>query len=189
METLETLRMEIDNLQTRLREETRLRMELERRCHLLEKLAYRDPDTGLRSESYLHVRVGEEMDRATRFPASTSLVTLCPSKERASRIFEFALQLSEGIRATDYVFRLSEHGLALLLVETTGQGARKMLERLSQVLERHIQGYGYTVTTFPADATVGEDFMALALKRHWTMVGQVYQEELFNWAPYDPSAS
>jgi GGDEF domain-containing protein len=76
----------VEDLQARLREEIELRTELERRCHLLEKLAHRDPTTGLKTESYLRVRVQEEIDRAIRHPASASLLTLCAPGNRYEAI-------------------------------------------------------------------------------------------------------
>ena len=166
MENVNNLKHAVADLQRRLREETSRRQELERRCHLLEKLAYHDPSTGLRTETYLHARVREEIERAIRYPASATLVTLCIPRKRADRVPSLGQRLRDELRETDQVFNLSAQGLAVLLVETPSEGAQTVLQRLSSDLEHFISGYGFTVTSFPVDANLAEDFLNLALSRH-----------------------
>jgi GGDEF domain-containing protein len=179
MDEIAKLRAEISKLNERLREETLRRLEVERRASLLEKLAYRDPSTGLRTESYLHARVREEIDRAIRFPSATSLVTLCAPKEVADSVHNLGLRLTDELRATDQVFQLSDHGLAILLVETGDDGARQVLDRLSSELEQLVKGYGYTVTSFPMEANLADDFMNLALEKHQQM-GQRFHPDYYS---------
>lgn len=173
MDQINKLKDEIEALQNKLREETLQRMEMERRSNLLEKLAHRDPSTGLRTESYLHARVREEVDRAIRFPSSLTLLTLCAPNDRAENVDRLGQRLIDELRSTDQVFKLSKDGLAILLVETPTDGAEKVVSRISQDLEHFIHGYGATVTTFPVDANLADDFLGLALERHRDMSGQV----------------
>ncbi len=173
MDDIVKLRSAIEDLQNRLREETQLRSELERRCHLLEKLAYRDPSNGLRTETYLHARVREEIERSIRYPASTTLVTVCIPDESREALSRLGMHLSDELRSTDQVFSLNKRGLAILLVETPEEGARRMLERVSSDLEQFVKGFGYTVTSFPVDANLAEDFMNLAIERHKSMAEHI----------------
>lgn len=166
MEEIERLRQEVEELQRQLRHETLRCIELERRCALLEKLAVRDPLTGLNSESYLHARVREEIERSIRYPAATSLVTLCVRQEQAEAMPRLGQRIAGELRATDQVFKLSDHGLALLLIETPEEGAHHVLKRLRDELEQFVKGFGYTVTTFPVHANLADDFIRLAMERH-----------------------
>jgi GGDEF domain-containing protein len=163
------LREAIDDLQARLHEEVRQRAELERRCHLLEKLAYRDPATGLRTESYLHSRVREEIQRCTRYPGTATLITVCAPETSDEALPSLGMRLADELRESDHVFGLREHGLALLLVETPREGAQIVLDRLKTDLEHFVGGYGCTVTSFPVDANLAEEFISLAMHRHREM--------------------
>lgn len=173
MDDIAKLKSVIEELQGRLREEVQQRTELERRCHLLEKLAYRDPSTGLRTETYLHARVREEIDRSIRYPASATLLTLCAPVGTDEALPKLGMRLSGELRATDHVFTLSNQGLAILLVETPEEGARKALDRLQSDVEQFIRGCGFTVTSFPVDANQAEDFLNLALERHEKVAQQL----------------
>ena len=176
MDDIAKLKSVVEELQGRLREEVQRRTELERRCHLLEKLAYRDPSTGLRTETYLHARVREEIDRSIRYPASATLLTLCAPPGADDSVPRLGVRLTGELRATDQVFTLSNHGLAILLVETPEDGAHRALERLQADIEQFIRGYGFTVTTFPVDANQAEDFLNLALERHEKVSTQLRPE-------------
>lgn len=176
MDDIAKLKSVVEELQGRLREEVQRRTELERRCHLLEKLAYRDPSTGLRTETYLHARVREEIDRSIRYPASATLLTLCAPPGTDESVPRLGVRLTGELRATDQVFTLSNHGLAILLVETPEDGAHRALERLQADIEQFIRGYGFTVTTFPVDANQAEDFLNLALERHEKVAAQLRPE-------------
>lgn len=169
MDDIQKLKTAIDDLQNRLREEVQLRTELERRCHLLEKLAYRDPSSGLRTETYLHARVREEIERSIRYPASTTLVTLSVPSGVDDILARLGMHLSDELRSTDQVFSLNAQGLAILLVETPEDGARRVLDRLKADLEQFVKDFGFTVTSFPVDANLAEDFMNLAIERHKSM--------------------
>jgi GGDEF domain-containing protein len=166
MQNLDNLKAAVDDLQNQLREEIKRREDLERRCNLLEKLAYQDPSTGLRTETYLHARVREEIQRAIRYPSSTTLVTLCAPRSKSDVLSNLGQHLQDELRETDQVLSLSRQGLAVLLVETPEDGAHRVLQRLAGDLEQFISGYGFTVTSFPVDANLAEDFLNLALNRH-----------------------
>ena len=177
MDDVVKLKSAVEDLTRRLQEESAQRMELERRCNLLEKLAYRDPSTGLRTESYLHARVREEIDRAIRFPAATTLLTLCAPPSASESVPRLGQRLTDELRATDQVFKLNQNGLAILLVETSEEGAGHVVARISQDLEQFIKGFGYTVTSFPVDANLADDFLKLALDRHREMSHHIAPEE------------
>jgi hypothetical protein len=83
------------------------------------------------------------------------------------------MRLADELRESDQVFGLKEHGLALLLVETPKEGAAILLERLRADLEHFVRGYGLTVTSFPVDANLADDFMNLAMERHQEVAAQV----------------
>lgn len=166
MDEINRLKGEIEKLQHRLREESQRRLESERRCSLLEKLAYRDPQTGLRTEQYLHTRLREEIDRATRFPAATSLITLCLPGQAHTRLASLGQRLVDELRATDQVFRLDENGLAILLVETPAEGATQVLHRIADDLRQFCNTYGSSVTSFPVDANLADDFLRIVSERH-----------------------
>ncbi len=174
MEDTHNLRQAVEDLQERLHEEVKQRSELERRCHLLEKLAYRDPSTGLRSEMYLHARVREEIERSIRYPSATSLLTVCAPQDRAEALPKVGARLGSELRATDHVFRLRENGLAILLVETPEEGARRVLDRISGDLEQFFGQYGCSVTSFPVDANLADEFLTMAMDRH-NEVSQQFQ--------------
>lgn len=174
MEDTRELKAAVEDLQTRLQEETRMRSELERRCRVLEKLAYRDPGSGLRTETYLHARVREEIERSIRYPSAATLLTFCAPRANTETVTELGVRLSDDLRATDQVFSLSEGGLAVLLVETPEEGAHKVLQRLSTEMERFLENFGYSLTSFPVDANLAEDFLNLAMDRHNNVARQMF---------------
>ena len=100
MEDTTELKAAIQDLQTRLQEETRMRTELEKRCRVMEKLAYRDPVSGLRTETYLHARVREEIERAIRYPSATTLLTFCSPRTDAEAVTQLGLRLTNDLRMT-----------------------------------------------------------------------------------------
>ena len=173
MDDINKLKAVVEDLRGRLKRETQLRIECQKRCTMLEKLAFQDPTTGLLTESFFYARVRQEIERATRFPAATSLVTLCAPQEHAVAVPMLGQRLSDEVRSTDQVFSLSRNGLALLLVETPGEGAQQLLTRLAEDLEHFVRGYGFTVTSFPVDANLAEDFLRLVFQRHEQMAGRI----------------
>lgn len=174
MEDIARLREAIEGLETRLREEVRLRADLERRCHILEKLAHRDPTTGLRTETYLRARVQEEIQRSIRYPSATTLITLCAPEDRCHVLPQLGSRLSNDLRASDHIFSLSNSSLAILLVETPQEGADRVLERLDTDLEQFIRGYGFTVTSFPVDTNLADEFLKMALERHNKVIKSIH---------------
>jgi GGDEF domain-containing protein len=166
MDDIDKLKQAFEDLQEQLRKESTRSAELERRCLLLEKLAYRDPSTGLRTENYLHARLREEIERSIRYPSATSLITVCAPRDEDGRLPELGVRLADELRSTDQVFGMGEHGLAILLVETPEEGARRVLERLGADLDQFISGYGFSVTSFPVDANLADEFITLAMERH-----------------------
>lgn len=176
MHDVEELKAAVEGLRVRLREEVKLRTELERRCHFLEKLAHRDPTTGLRTETYLRARVHEEIERSIRYPSATTLITVCAPQERKDAIPKLGARLGEELRGTDHLFSLSRGGLAILLLETPEEGARKVVERISHDLERVIEGYGLAVTSFPVDTNLADEFLTLAMERYNKITSQLHPD-------------
>ncbi len=166
MDETQKWKQAVEDLQHRLREEMRARRELEDRCKLLEKLVYRDPGTGLRTETYLRSRVHEEIERSIRYPAAATLITVCAPENKTDALPSLGQRLSEELRGSDHVFSLSQTGLAILLVETPEDGAQRVLDRISSDLEQLIGGYGYTLTSFPRDTNLPDEFLDLAMERH-----------------------
>ncbi len=164
----------VEDLQHRLKEEVEARRELERRCNVLEKLVYRDPGTGLRTETYLRSRVHEEIERSIRYPAAATLITVCAPKNKTDVLPSLGHRLSEELRGSDHVFSLSKSGLAILLVETPEDGAQRVLDRISSDLEQLIGGYGYTLTSFPRDTNLPDEFLDLAMERHNEVARKVH---------------
>ena len=173
MEEIQNLKATVDDLQRQLRDKSERCQELERRCHLLEKLAHRDPSSGLRTESYLRARVQEEIERSIRYPSATTLVTLAAPESCDAGLPGLGRHLSEELRVSDQVFSLSNHGIAILMIETPEEGARQVLNRLSSDLEQFVNGYGYSVTSFPVDTNLTDDFLKLAMERHNEVVSQL----------------
>ncbi len=176
MEDVVKLKEAVEALQARLHEEVTQRGELERRCHLLEKLAHRDPSTGLRTEYYLCARVQEEIERSIRYPSATTLITLCAPADNMSSLPQLGMRLAEELRASDHLFRLTDGGLAILLVETAADGAKRVLDRISPELQHFLNGYSYSVTSFPVDTNLAEEFLPLAMERH-NELAQKYHPE------------
>lgn len=174
MNETEKWKQAVEDLQHRLKEEIRTRKELEDRCKLLEKLVYRDPGTGLRTETYLRSRVYEEIERSIRYPAAATLITVCAPENKADVLPTVGRRLSEELRGSDHVFSLSKSGLAIFLVETPGDAAQRVLERVSSDLEQLIGGYGYTVTSFPCDTNLPDEFLNLAMERHNEVARKVH---------------
>jgi GGDEF domain-containing protein len=166
MDNVDRLKQEVDGLQTRLDEERQKREEMERRCELLERIAHRDPATGLRTEAYMRARVREEVERATRYPAAATLVTFCPAQANGGGSSELGLRMAEDLRATDQVYDLHGSGVAVLLVETPKEGAYAVISRLQADLENFLKDFGVSVTSFPVDTNVAGEFLDLAMQRH-----------------------
>lgn len=49
-----------------------------------------------------------------------------------------------------------------------------MLHRLKAELEQVLVSFGYSLTSFPVDANLAEDFLNLAMERHNTVARQMY---------------
>lgn len=166
MEKLDELRQAIHALQEQLAAEAAKRADLERRCHILEKLAYRDPATGLRTETYLRNRIREEIERSTRYPSATTLITLYAPGHNVPDEPGFGELIIEALRASDHIFALNSGGLAILLVETAEDGAQIVLDRLRSEMKPLGNGTRYSVTCFPEEANLPDDFLSLAMRRH-----------------------
>jgi len=163
---IDKLKTAVEDLQQRLREESTRRADLERRCTILEKLAYRDPETGLHTREYLATRLQEEINRSVRYPSATTVLTICGREQSKDEVVRLGQYLSHELRESDHVFALKPNSLAILLLETPQEGAKRLVERLQTYLEHFLHGYGYSVTSFPMDTNVADEFFPLTLERH-----------------------
>lgn len=124
-----------------------LRREIER-LRAFERLAYRDPLTGLWNRRYLEERLAEEIDRLRRQPAGTFGVLVidvddfkdvndthghAAGDETLVRIARF---LEENLRDHDVSCRTGGDEFTVILPGADGPGAALLAARLQDALER-----------------------------------------------------
>jgi len=139
--------------------------------------------TGCASLDSLDRRVRDEFERARRYSLCFALVLLDIDRLRevnekhgqaaGDRVLaEIGSILQREIRAPDFVARYGGDEFALILPETDGQGGKRFVERLRQVMSRHsfpdlgpavVPGLSAGVVAFPHTAVLRpEDLFALA---------------------------
>lgn len=118
----------------------RVSSELSRANDQLRNLSFIDPLTGLANRRALDVRLAGEMERAIRHDAPLALLMLdidyfkqyndgCGHVLGDDALSRFAELLSAEVRQTDMVARYGGEEFAVLLPETTEEGARVLAER------------------------------------------------------------
>ena len=139
--------------------------------------------TGCASLDALDRRLRDEFERARRYSLRFALVLLDIDRLRevnerlgqaaGDRVLaEFGAVLQREIRAPDFVARYGGDEFALILPETDGEGGRRFVDRLRQVVNRHtfpdlgpghIPALSAGVVAFPhSEALRPEDLFALA---------------------------
>lgn len=148
-----------------------------------QRLMYTDDLTGLYNHRYMQVALGQEIRRSQRYGLKFSLLFLDLDRFKAindehghlagsAALKEVGQLLRDCVRDVDTLFRFGGDEFAALLVETDGDNARIVAERIRKVIE----GYAFleaqgtpcfvTVTsgyaTFPTDAANKERLLDLA---------------------------
>ena len=185
MSCVEHLQAAIEELESRLDEEIRVRKELERRCYVLEKMVCENPATHVLTETYLQTRIREEITRATRYPCAITLLTMVAATSDDESLSKLASHLSDEMRDSDHIFSLNDEGLAILMVETPKEGTNPVIKRLRNDIEQLVRIYGYSVTSFPVDANLADDFLNLAMERHCRIRQDMEKPETSaKWEPH-----
>lgn len=110
------------------------------------KTALHDPQSGFYHPFYFETRMQEEMKRAKRyhFPVTLLILRFIPpppgkknlvSVEKLWR--ELGHVLCKNVRASDLIAPIGETKLGLLLPHTTQSQAKKMGDRLKEILNTH----------------------------------------------------
>lgn len=148
-----------------------------------QELMYTDDLTGLYNHRYMQVALGQEIRRSQRYGLQFSLLFLDLDRFKAindkhghlagsSALQEVGRLLRDCVRDVDTLFRFGGDEFAAILVETDGQTARIVAERIRKVIEDYAflkdQGKASYVTvtagyaTFPLDATEKDQLLDLA---------------------------
>lgn len=133
----------------------------------LEHLAYCDPLTGLPDGARSRERLSEEIARTQREPAPLALVLfdidgLKAINERFDRshgnraLCETAAAIRTSIRAFDIPGRLEGDEFALLLPDTTRDGAQLVAERIRRAVENRSTRAGMPFTVSAGIVEIGE---------------------------------
>lgn len=156
------------------------RKELEITQARLKETSFKDELTGLYNRRFFFVRLEEEISRHRRFnhPVAVVLFDLDGFKEvndgQGHMIGDETLRdigqlLTKYSRGINVVARYGGDEFAILLVETSTEGARLYAERIRQILSAHPYSHGMHVTasfgvaSLPEDAAAGaEDLVRLA---------------------------
>jgi RNA polymerase sigma-B factor len=127
-----------------------------------------DPLTKLATQDYLLERLGQEVERARRYPQQFSLLLVAPDQELiAERFVALAQMVRAGVRSIDVVARLVHQRLGLLLPHT-GRETAVLAERLVAAVSARLSAeedpvtvsIGYAV--YPTDGRTGERLLAAA---------------------------
>ncbi|NLC71729.1 MAG: diguanylate cyclase [Desulfuromonadaceae bacterium] len=130
-----------------------------------QELIYIDDLTGLFNVRYLNLILQQELLRSRRYGLCFALVFIDLDRFKevndtfghlagSQALKEVALLLRECVRESDLLFRYGGDEFTALLVETNGEGARLVSERIRQRIEKHLflkDSIGYSKLT----ATVG----------------------------------
>lgn len=148
-----------------------------------QELMYTDDLTGLYNHRYMQIALSQEIRRSQRYGLKFSLLFLDLDRFKeindqhghlagSSALQEVGRLLSECVRDVDTLFRFGGDEFAAMLVETDGEKARIVAERIRLAIEGHAFLTGrdkpcyVTVTagyaTFPTDATDRDELLDLA---------------------------
>lgn len=148
------------------------------RAALLEELSYRDPLTGLYNRRYFTLRVQEEGKRHERFGEPLSLVLMDidhfkPVNDRLGHVAgddllrELAQVVVRNSRSFTIITRYGGDEFAVLLVNTTKDGAVAYARRLKSLVETHAFAHGALtvsvgVGALPDDVPAATDLITAA---------------------------
>ncbi len=134
----------------------------------LKETSFKDELTGLYNRRFLFVRLEEEISRHRRFghPVAVVLFDLDGFKEvndgRGHMIGDETLRdigqvLTKYSRGINVVARYGGDEFAILLVETSAEGARLYAERIRQIISSHPYSHGMHVTASFGVASLPDD--------------------------------
>ena len=151
-----------------------------------EKLAARDPLTGLLNRRELHDHLNREIDRCRRHGGGFSIVAVdldgfkLINDTNGHSAGDAALQrvagvLSECVRESDLAFRMGGDEFALLLAETPDrEGAMAVAQRVCKAIgraDRRVKA-SYGVAAWPGDGPEQETLLSAADRRLYAMKGE-----------------
>ena len=157
-----------------------------------EKLAARDPLTGLLNRRELHAYVGREIDRCRRHDGGFSIVVVdldgfkVINDTNGHSAGDAALQrvaevLDESVRDSDLAFRIGGDEFALLLAETPDRdGATAVASRVCESIgraDRRVKA-SHGVAVWPADGPEQEMLLSAADRRLYAMKGERARRQL-----------
>jgi diguanylate cyclase (GGDEF)-like protein len=142
--------------------------ELETANSRLKEVSFKDEVTGLYNRRFFSIRLDEEVNRYRRFrrPMAVVLLDLDGFKTVNDRmghaagddtLRDVAHVLSKHSRDTNVVCRFGGDEFAVLLVETSGAGARLYADRLRQLIARYPFAHGCRVSASFGVASVPDD--------------------------------
>jgi len=142
--------------------------ELETANSRLKEASFKDEVTGLYNRRFFSIRLDEEVNRYRRYrrPMAVVLLDLDGFKAVNDRmghaagdetLRDVAHVLSKHSRDTNIVCRFGGDEFAVLLVETTGAGARLYADRIRQLIARYPFAHGCQVSASFGVASVPDD--------------------------------
>lgn len=124
------------------------------------RLAIYDRATGLYAYWYLELRATEELSRAHRHERPAFIISLWASSKEAEQ--EMVKRLKEGLRESDLAAYLNNGHFVILLTETDGRGALRVLGRLLHGVE---QAVSCGLARAPDDGETFDDLLEAAKAR------------------------
>jgi len=145
--------------------------ELEQSWITYREAAARDEATGLYNAGYFHEALAIELNRASHYHRSLSLLFLevtgssrsnskraHEAKEKASPLYTVSRIVQKRLRKSDLLVRYRDEMLAILLPETPRDGSRCVIESLRRLLsEQPLQGPDRNITVSMRLAVYPED--------------------------------
>lgn len=132
----------------------------------IEMASIRHPKLGVYNERYFQQRLAEEINRARsrNRPLSMTLLRLIPTEDFSllpdtvedTLLRAAALRMQDKIRAGDIIAYLGRYTFAILLPETPGHEAERIVEKLHQDIRTHTFNVDAYIANFMANSGVVE---------------------------------